>query len=254
MAEDYLQTLLRAGNCPIGAYIISRPEPILTLETIEYIMGQVEGAGVMVIDSFRGAFKLRGEAENLSGEAGVILRQLQDLAIKRGWLIILIHHSNRGSREGTDSVSGTSDWIAAPDVLWSWSRPDPDKSGTLIVEGRIPPVEPMAVKLSLEECSHVGTVREDQEQTDKQEIIAALTEEGQTSGDLAESIDKPPGTVRKRLEALYGEGLVDREGVGKKGDPYKWVRILSAQDNPLGAETNNGGDQPEDSNPWTQEY
>jgi len=193
----------------------------------------------MVIDSFRGAFKLKGDAENLAGGgAGVILRQLQDLAIDKGWLIWLIHHANRRDVQGTDSVSGTGDWIAAPDVLWSWSRPDPDKSGTLIIEGRIPPVEPMAVKLSLEWCEHVGTVKEDQEQTDKQEILAALSDEGQTSEEIARSIDKSPGTTRKRLDSLYREGLVGRDGAGRRGDPYKWLKIVSAQDNLLGAETN----------------
>ncbi len=238
MPEDYLQTLLRAGDCPKGAFIINRPETILSLKIIGGLMDQVEnGPGAMVIDSFRGAFKLQGDAENLAGGAGVILRQLQDLAIDKGWLVILIHHSNRGSKEGTDSVSGTSDWIAAPDVLWSWSRPDPDKSGTLIVEGRIPPLEPMAVKLSLEECSYVGTVKEDQEQTDKQEIIAALSEEGQTSEEIARAIGKPPGTTRTRLDSLYREDLVGREGTGRRGKPYKWIRIDSAQDNPLSAET-----------------
>ncbi len=247
MAEDYFQTLLRAGNCPIGAYIINRPEPILTLETIEGIMGQVEnGPGMMVIDSFRGAFKLQGEAENLSGGAGVLLRQLQDLAINKDWLIILIHHSNRGSREGTDSVSGTSDWIAAPDVLWSWSRPDPDKSGTLAIEGRIPPVEPMAVRLSLEGCDYAGTVKEDKDQTDRKEILAALTDEGQTSADIAKSIDKPPGTVRTRLDSLYKESLVGREGAGKKGAPHKWLKILSARVLTPGAETNNRDNQAEE--------
>jgi len=195
---------------------------------------------VMVIDSFRGAFKLQGDAENLAGGAGVILRQLQDLAIDKSWLIILIHHANRGSREGTDSVSGTGDWIAAPDVLWSWTRPDPDKSGTLSIEGRIPPLEPMAVKLTLQECSFVGTVKEDQEQTDKLEIIAALSDEGQTSEEIARAIDKPPGTTRTRLDSLYKDSLVGREGAGRRGNPYKWIRIDSAQDNPLGAETNNG--------------
>jgi len=248
MPEDYLQTLLRAGDCPGEAYVINRPEPVLTLEIIENIIGQVEsGPGLIVIDSFRGAFKLSGDAENSAGGAGVILRQLQDLAINKGWLIILIHHSNRGSREGTDSVSGTSDWIAAPDVLWSWSRPDPDKSGTLMIEGRIPPVEPMAVKLTLEECSFVGTVKEDQEQTDRQEILATLSDEGQTSEAIARAIEKPPGTIRTRLDSLYREGLVGREGAGRRGSPYKWIRIDSAQDNPLSAETNLlGSDQVED--------
>ncbi len=247
MAEDYLQTLLRAGDCPTGAYIINRPEPILTLKAIENIMGQVEnGPGMMVIDSFRGAFKLQGEAENLSGGAGVLLRQLQDLAINKGWLIILIHHSNRGSREGTDSVSGTSDWIAAPDVLWSWSRPDPDKSGTLIIEGRIPPLDPMAVQLSLESCEYVGTVKEDQEKADKGAIQGFLTEDWQITKDIVALTGLAEGTIRTRLNSLHKDGLVERDGKGVSKNPFKWREIVSAQDNPLSAETNNGDNQAEE--------
>ncbi len=86
----------------------------------------------------------------------------------------------------------------------------------------------------------MGTVKEDQEQTDKQEIIAALSDEGQTSEEIARAIGKPPGTTRTRLDSLYREGLVGRKGAGKKGNPYKWIRIDSAQDSPLSAETNNG--------------
>jgi len=247
MSEDYLQTLLRAGDCPKGAFIINRPEPILTLKTIENIMGQVENnPGMMVIDSFRGAFKLQGEAENLSGVAGVLLRQLQDLALNKGWLIILIHHSNRGSKEGTDSVSGTSDWIAAPDVLWSWSRPDPDKSGTLMIEGRIPPLEPMAVKLSLESCEYAGTVKGDQEKTDKETIQAVLTEDWQDTKDIVAITGLPEGTVRTRLNSLHKDELVERDGKGVSKNPYKWRKIVSAQDNPLSAETNNRDNQAED--------
>ncbi|MCH7912317.1 MAG: bifunctional DNA primase/polymerase [Deltaproteobacteria bacterium] len=241
MAEDYLHTLLGAGDSPEEAFIVNRPEPKLSLETIERIMAKVEdGPGVMVIDSFRGAFKLAGDAENSAGGAGVILRQLQELAVGKGWLILLIHHSNKGGKEGTDSVSGTSDWIAAPDVLWTWSRPKPENSGTLFIEGRIPPVEPMAVRLTLEECSYVGTVKEDQEQIDKEEILAALTDEGQTTKEIAEATGKASGTVGTRLKTLYELGLIERVGRGKKGKAFKYLLIHSAQDSPLSAETNFG--------------
>jgi len=43
MAEDYLHTLLGAGDCPKGAFIINRPETILSLKTIGGLMDQVGG-------------------------------------------------------------------------------------------------------------------------------------------------------------------------------------------------------------------
>jgi len=241
MAEDYLHTLLGAGDCPEGAYLVSRPEPVLSLRTIESLITKVEnGPGMMVIDSFRGAFKLRGEAENSAGGAGVVLRNIQDLAVKTGWLILLVHHRNRSNKEGTDGVSGTGDWIAAPDVIWSWSRPDPEKSGTLIIEGRVPPLDPMAVQLSLEGCEYVGTVKEDKEKTDKEAIQAVLTEDWQITNDIVATTELPEGTVRTRLNSLHKAGLVERDGKGVSHGSYKWRKVVSAQDSPLSAETKNG--------------
>ena len=148
MAEDYLQQLMRSGDIPADSFIVNRPEPTLRLDTIKAIISKVgRPEGLLVIDSFRGAFKLTGKAENIAGEAGVLLRQLQDLAIETKWFFLLVHHSNRKSNEGTDSISGTSDWIAAPDVIMTWSRPNVSEPGIFTMEGRIPPCDPMSVKL-----------------------------------------------------------------------------------------------------------
>jgi hypothetical protein len=83
MSFGYLQKLLAAGGpCPEEAYILNRPEPLLQMQTIETLMQGVGKPGVMVIDSFRGAFRLHGDAENSAGGAGLVLRNLQDLAVK----------------------------------------------------------------------------------------------------------------------------------------------------------------------------
>ena len=216
MGFSYLKELLTAGGpCPDEAYILNRPEPVLQMATVEALMEKVGKPGVMVIDSFRGAFRLAGDAENSAGGAGIILRNLQDLAVKHKWLVIVVHHSNRSSREGSDGVSGTSDWIAAPDVIWTWSRRDIGKPGVLSIEGRMPPVDPLSVDLSPEKCEFKGTVEETQEEADNKAIERALTEEGQSSETIAETIKRPAGTVRKRLEALFDKELVKREGKGK---------------------------------------
>ena len=238
MGFGYLQKLFREGGpCPDDAYILNRPEPVLQIPTVEAIMRQVGRPGVMVVDSFRGAFRLVGDAENSAGGAGLILCNIQDLAVKNKWLVIVVHHRNRGAKEGTDSISGTSDWIAAPDVIWTWSRRERDKPGVLSIEGRLPPVEPLAVQLSPRECVCMGTIEESAEESDKAVILKALTQEGQEAKVIAEGLDKPASTVRKRLEALYSLGKVNREGTGKKGDPYLYSKNDCAQNILLREET-----------------
>jgi AAA domain-containing protein len=250
MGFAYLKELLAAGGeCPQYAYILNRPEPILQMATIEALMVGVKQPGVMVVDSFRGAFRLVGDAENSAGGAGLILRNIQDIAVKHKWLVVVVHHRNRSAREGTDGISGTSDWIAAPDVIWTWSRPDKSKPGILSVEGRLPPVEPMAVDLSPTQCVLVGTVEESRDETDKKAILAVLTAEGQPATDIAEAIKAPVSSVRKRLESLFDANQVNRGGEGKRGDPFLYSKINCAQQIPLREETNLNGERDDES--WT---
>ena len=199
----------------------------------------------MILDSFRGAFRLAGDAENSAGGAGVILRSLQDLAVEHKWLVIVVHHSNRSHREGTDGVSGTSDWIAAPDVIWTWQRPDKAKPGVLYVEGRLPPIDPLAVDLAPEYCVFKGSLEQSQEDADNQAIFSKLTREGQSADVIAESIGRPVGTIRRRLEGLFEKHLVKRDGEGKRGDPFLYSEVSFHHDNLLREETNvNGSEGP----------
>jgi hypothetical protein len=243
MGFDYLKKLLTApGPCPSDAYILNRPEPVLQLETVAALMEQVGKPGVMIVDSFRGAFRLAGDGENSAGGAGVILRSLQDLAVAHKWLVIVVHHSNRSQREGTDGVSGTSDWIAAPDVIWTWQRPDKAKpGGVLHIEGRMPPVDPLAVELSPEKCLFRGSVEQNQEEADSKAILDALTTEGQPADVIAETINRPAGTIRRRLEALCEKDLVKRDGEGKRGDPFLYSKVSFHHENPLRKETKLNG-------------
>ena len=100
----------------------------------------------------------------------------------------------------------------------------------------MPPVDPVTVQLSPEECVCLGTVEESREESDKAAILAALTDEGQTANDIAEGVQIAPSTLRKRLEAYHNGRLVCREGEGKRGDPYLYSKINCARQNPLGEE------------------
>ena len=57
MPHGYLKKLLRAGGePPAEAHVLNRPEPLLQLETVDYLFQTLVPAGVIIIDSFRGAF------------------------------------------------------------------------------------------------------------------------------------------------------------------------------------------------------
>ena len=99
-------------------------------------------------------------------------------------------------------------------------------------------MDPLAVDLSPGKCVFVGSVEQSQEETDNKSILGALTDEGQTSATIAETIGRPAGTVRTRLENLYKEQLAKREGDGKRSDPFLYSKLSFCTEKSLSAETN----------------
>jgi len=233
MPLDYFASLAKAEPVPKHFYVIDRPEPKLKMETVGAViaeMGKREfPKGLMVIDSFRGAFKLKAEQENQSGEAGMILRWLQEIGVKTGWLIVVIHHHKKNAdAEGADNLSGTGDFGAAPDVIWTWSRPsDHLKPGLLEIEGRIPPVDPLVVRLSPEECVHLGTKEEDGEENEKKRIEQALGMDRLKADEIAARTGIPYSTLKKRLESMKREGRVGSVPGPGRGSPDLWFRLTA---------------------------
>jgi hypothetical protein len=228
MPLDYFSELSKAGPIPKDFYVINRPEPRLKAETVTAVIEAMKergfSKGLLIVDSFRGAFKLRAEQENQSGEAGVLLRLLQEIAIRTGWLIFVVHHHKKGAdQDGADNLSGTSDFGAAPDVIWTWERPaDASKPGTLEIEGRIPPVEPLTVKLSPEGCVYLGPAGEQKEDYEKQRILEAIGSGRMQPKENAKKTGVPYSTVKKRLNSLHSESKVDYEEATGKGSPKQW--------------------------------
>jgi hypothetical protein len=235
MSLDYFVSLANADPMPQHFYVVNRPEPKLHPESIRAIIGAIGtkgfAKGLMIIDSFRGAFKLAGEQENQSGAAGFILRLVQDIAVKSGWLIFVIHHhkKNRDS-EGSENLSGTGDFGAAADVIWSWSRPaDINKPGVLEIEGRIPPVDPLRVLVSPDECIYLGAANGSAEEEEKKQILDALGDERVTGKELAVKTGNPYSTVMKRLNALKESGEVDCAPTPGRGPGVVWFKADASQ-------------------------
>jgi hypothetical protein len=92
--------------------------------------------------------------------------------------------------------------------------------------------EELAIELTDDGYVDRGDVDALRERLDTDRALDALGEEWATSKEIAEAIDMPDATVRKRLGSLYNERRVDRSGDGKRGSPFRW-RTPSAQPDPL---------------------
>ena len=226
MHEDDLRELIKTvskdSSLRVNAKVINYLPAPLNLNWLESFLTKEELPGVCVIDSFRAAFMLTGDSENQAGTVGVILRRLQAIARKTGWTIIVIHHFRKsGTGEALD-LAGSGEWLAAPDVIYTWNCPKPKEPGTLTITGRVSPIEPLSIRLSREKIEFLGTVIEQTIESERKRVLDNLTEEPQTSDEIAESTELPASTVRRRLEELVKDNQIQRQGEGKKGNPYLW--------------------------------
>lgn len=91
--------------------------------------------GLVIIDSarraFNGLFAGIPNWENSASAVDQALKPLLDLARDTGWTMMIIHHQNK-----TGSTSGSTDWEACPDYIWSYDR---DSAGQrrLSIKGRL---------------------------------------------------------------------------------------------------------------------
>ena len=213
------------------ANIINQPVFPFSFEWLESLLDKQE-PGVCVIDSFRAAFMLRGDKENQSGEIGGILRHLQRIARTTGWTILIIHHFKKsGTGEALD-LAGSSEWLSAPDVIYTWHCPNIKEAGTFSITGRVPPTEPLAIRLSRERIEFVGTVNEQSAENEREKIFNALGNTWITADDINHVVKFPTSTIRQRLTELYSADRIERQGEGKKGKPYRWRRKTKTADTP----------------------
>ena len=223
--KELIKTVSNDSALRENAKIINYLPIPLDLNRLESLLAKEELPGVCVIDSFRAAFMLASDTENQAGTVGTILRTLQAIARKTGWTIIVIHHSRKsGTGEALD-LAGSGEWLAAPDVIYTWNCPKPKEPGILTITGRVSPIEPLSIRLSREKIEFLGTVIEQTIESERKRVLDNLTEKPQTSDEIAESTQLPASTVRKRLEELFQSTLVVRTGEGKRGSPYLWFKV-----------------------------
>jgi predicted transcriptional regulator len=183
-------------------------------------------AGVLVVDVFDKWAKIRGEQENTSGAVLEALAPL-DGAVGAGLAVVIVTHQRKAAGKHGEAVRGTNALVGGVDVVLELERVKGDSSSDVRIlraESRFEDTEPeLALRLGqdgYEDLGNEAVVRTDRERA---QVREALSPDPQTVDELAELADLPAGIVRRRLNELVDDGIAQREGAGKRGDPHKFL-------------------------------
>ena len=226
---DYVRPIQAATTFDVEPQaLIDLPVP-LKLTDLERCLREQPEPGLVVIDSFRGAFMLGRDGEKDAGVIGGILRGLQRMARETNWTILVIHHQRKSGTGDFLDGSDRGDWLAAPDAVWTWTRPNGNEVGTLRVTGRLPHVDPISIKLSPTCCAYVGAASTTEADFSEDAILRHIP---QTSPGLTpEAIcagwgEEAPAfsTLKMKLDRMSAEQSprVQRSGTGRKGKPHRY--------------------------------
>lgn len=193
------------------------------------------GAVLLVIDSMAFWAAFEPERENDAGATQAIMDAL-DEASRTGLAVLLIHHQRKapGANHGT-GVRGSGALTGAVDVVIEFERLGDDAPHTqrrLVALSRWPMTPEVLV---IDRDRQDGTWRVVGEAGDRAEsegfgirerLLSALPIEspGASEEDLVALLDMDKRKLGTPLRLLVKDGLSERHGAGKRGDPYTYSK------------------------------
>ncbi len=193
------------------------------------------GLGVLVVDTFAAWAGLKGDEETKSGPVLEALQPLNEAA-GDGLAVLLVAHQRKAAGAYGEAVRGSNALAGGVDVVVELERPPSDaqaegKARVLHAVSRYSGT-PDELACVLDEdgyqaCGDVGSLREDGERVRLRQVLRG---EGEgTVAELADGAELTAATARRRLDDMATAGEVEREGTGKRGDPYRFrPRLLIA--------------------------
>jgi len=191
------------------------------------------GAGILIVDTLGQFSGVRGDGENSSGNALVVMEPLQAAAAD-GLAVLASRHDRKSGGDVGDSGRGSSAFTGAVDVVLHLQRVPGDRAGKerqrlLEAISRFEETpEQTLVELNEDEpfsYRAIGDVEQVRSVRLRQEILANLSVDpdlGMTISDLRELLSCDRSALSKALWELMKDRLIWRTGAGKNGDPYKY--------------------------------
>jgi Bifunctional DNA primase/polymerase, N-terminal/AAA domain/Primase C terminal 1 (PriCT-1) len=207
----------------------SRSWPKIVEAAVAFCRAHPE-VGVCVIDTwdkFVGLTAKRSETDT-----GVIVESVEPLyeLLGLGVCVILITHQRKEHGEFGLRVRGGTALTGSADVIVEVERAS--ESAGLSKQSRVLKIvsrfagapDEIAVELAEDEWRSLGTVKGAQRRARREETLGLLSGEPATREQLVQAAagKLSDRTLRRRLDELVRQGLVERVGEGTKGDPYRW--------------------------------
>jgi hypothetical protein len=219
------------GSAPIDA--MTQVEPLI-MET---------QAKLLIIDVLQKFCRLR----DLNDYAIVTnaLEPLMAAARKQNCHILLTHHAGKADRPDGDDILGSTGLLGGVDTSIHIKKRD--RRRTLFTIQRYGDDVPETV-INLKADGRLEAIgsREHVEVEDTlPAILRAVDEGGLTEKEVWEKVEKKHDIVSKGIRLLVERKILKRSGSGKRGNPYRYEKILSCSPQDImgkaGRESENGG-------------
>jgi DNA-binding transcriptional ArsR family regulator len=186
-------------------------------------------------------------------QSDMALTPLIDLAHTTGCTILILHHTRKAPGEDGADVAESNDIVAASDQVVYLRRAGKQHPDRRLLQapgiGRYPPEPDLALEFN-EDGIFVGLGDAEQVRGDEErDAVLVHLIDWRTKKELAEDLEMSEPTIRRRLNELLKENLVEKTGRGVTNDPARYKRLLSSPPNPRGESgdtTSGNGNKPTD--------
>jgi hypothetical protein len=164
-------------------------------------------------------------------EVSHALEPLIELARTSGCHLLCVHHLGKGERSGPDALLGSTALFAAPDTLLMMQRHDLIRTlQTVQRYGEDLPETVVGFEIETGRVTLEGTLASVQLEVCMREVLRAIGDEERTEPQIKEAVGGNQTTVAKAIRQLVETKQLERDGAGRKGDPFRYRRLRCQSD------------------------
>ncbi len=209
----------------------------LTPDTLLHLQRSIKEHDIklVVIDTLNRFWLVESGSDRRQSDAA--LTPLIDLAHTTGCTVLILHHLRKAPGADGADVAESNDIVAASDQVVYLRRASNRHPNRRLLQapgiGRYPP-EPDLV-LEFDDCGiYIGLGDAEQVCGDEErDAVLAHLSDWRTRKELSEDLEVSEPSVRRRLNELLKDGLIERRGSGRRNDPSRY-KVCSSSPHNLG--------------------